>query len=290
MKRILIALALILFSSATPAFAQGTIQQSGPATPFHVPAWYSNGYVMDGGGLQSPYINSLSMFAGANCPFGVSSQTSPGVSTSLYSQFSICQTDATTTLSFQGVNGQAAPNVVFDIGGVLFPFPDTGAGQLNGTNTWTGSNTFTGSTVFSGSASFIGGFNAPLCTGSTIGLAPTGGSGSTFLRGDCTWHAAGFSTSVSLGTYSSGSHTILCDTGSQQYFTNGGSSTIVAPAADSNCLVMMTNNVSAGTITFSGFSVGSDTGAMLDTTDGHSFTLSIYRINGISGYRIAASQ
>jgi hypothetical protein len=97
-------------------------------------------------------------------------------------------------------------------------------------------------------------------------------------------------TSANLGTFSSGTKTILCGTGPQQYFTNGGAFTLAAPVLDSNCLIMAINNGSAGAITFSGFTVGSTTGDALDTTNGHIFTLSVWRINGTSGYRIAASQ
>ena len=97
-------------------------------------------------------------------------------------------------------------------------------------------------------------------------------------------------TSVSLGTFSSGTKTVNCGTSPQQYATNGGSFTLAAPAADSNCLVQLTNNGSAGSITFSGFSVGANTGDALDTTNGHTFVISVFRINGISGYRVAAAQ
>ena len=52
----------------------------------------------------------------------------------------------------------------------------------------------------------------------------------------------------------------------------------------------MTNNGSAGAITFSGFTVGSNTGATLTTTNTNKFTVSIWRINGTSGYNIFAHQ
>ena len=120
MKRLAFLLALALWAP-TAVFAQGAIQQSGPVTTFHAPAWYSNGYLMDGGTPATPYLNSLGLFGGANCPFGVSSQTSSGLSSSPYSMFTICQTASTTTLNFAGVNGQAAPNVVFNIGGTPYP-------------------------------------------------------------------------------------------------------------------------------------------------------------------------
>ena len=87
-----------------------------------------------------------------------------------------------------------------------------------------------------------------------------------------------------------GNVTIDCGKGAIQKITNNGAFTITAPATDGSCLLMSTNGASAGTITFSGFSVGASTGDSLDTTNGHIFTLSIWRINGVSSYRVAAQQ
>jgi hypothetical protein len=97
-------------------------------------------------------------------------------------------------------------------------------------------------------------------------------------------------TSSSQGTKSSGTYTIDCGVCPQQFITNGGAFTLAAPANDGNCLLLVTNNASAGTITFSGFSVGSNTGDALDTTNTHKFTISIWMINSVAGYRVAAHQ
>jgi hypothetical protein len=87
-----------------------------------------------------------------------------------------------------------------------------------------------------------------------------------------------------------GNVTIDCGSRPLQSITNGGAFTITAPANDGSCMVLVTNNASAGTITFSGFSVGASTGDPLTTTNTSKFTLSIWRINGTSGYRVAAHQ
>jgi hypothetical protein len=97
-------------------------------------------------------------------------------------------------------------------------------------------------------------------------------------------------TSKSLGTVSSGTTTIDCGARPLQYLTNGGAFTLAAPANDGNCIVLSTNNGSAGTITFSGFSVPSNTGDALDTTNGHKFSISVWRVNSVAGYRVAAHQ
>jgi hypothetical protein len=97
-------------------------------------------------------------------------------------------------------------------------------------------------------------------------------------------------TSGNLGTITSGTTTIDCGASPLQYFTNGGASTLAAPVNDGSCMVLTTNNGSAGTLTLSGFTVGSSTGGTLDTTNAHKFTIAIWRINGTSGYSIFAHQ
>jgi len=96
-----------------------------------------------------------------------------------------------------------------------------------------------------------------------------------------------FVTAKSLAT---GNITIDCGARPLQYITNGGAFTITAPLNDGSCMVLVTNNASAGVITFSGFSVGLNTGDTLTTTNTNKFTISIWRINGTSGYRILAHQ
>lgn len=97
-------------------------------------------------------------------------------------------------------------------------------------------------------------------------------------------------TAVSLGTKSSGTLTIDCGTGPLQYYTNGGAHTFAAPSNDGSCIIQSINNGSAGAITFSGFTVGSSTGDALTTTNTQKFAISVFRINGTSGYRVAAYQ
>lgn len=72
--------------------------------------------------------------------------------------------------------------------------------------------------------------------------------------------------------------------GQYQYGTNSGAITITAPANDGGCDILVTNGAAAGAITFSGFTVGSNTGDPYVTTNTYKFILSIRRINGVSTY------
>lgn len=96
--------------------------------------------------------------------------------------------------------------------------------------------------------------------------------------------------SDNLGTVSSGTTTIDCGARPLQYLTDNGAFTLAAPSNDGSCMLLVTNGASAGAITFSGFTVGASTGAALDTTNTHKFTLSIWRINGTAAYSITAHQ
>jgi hypothetical protein len=75
-----------------------------------------------------------------------------------------------------------------------------------------------------------------------------------------------------------------------QFQTNSGAFTLTAPAADGSGILLSTNDGTAGTITFSGFSSGSSNGDALTTTNTHKFSIHIWRVNGVSGYRVAAHQ
>ncbi len=127
-KAWLVAAALI---SGSAASAQA-VQQSGAIAPYHLGSWASNSWLQDGGSPDSPAVNALGLFGGTSCSFGISSQTSPGVSTKPYSALTICQSPTTTTFNVAGVNGQATPTVQFNIGGTIYPFPQNGATSITG--------------------------------------------------------------------------------------------------------------------------------------------------------------
>jgi hypothetical protein len=91
-------------------------------------------------------------------------------------------------------------------------------------------------------------------------------------------------------TQTTGNLTVNCGLAPLQFQTNGGAFTLTAPVADGSCILLSTNNASAGAISFSGFSVGANTGDALTTTNTQKFSIMIWRINGVSGYRVAAHQ
>ena len=68
--------------------------------------------------------------------------------------------------------------------------------------------------------------------------------------------------------------------------------TIAAPANDTpGCILLLTNPGSSVNIpTFSGYSEGTNTGDALTATTTANFSIFIWRVNGISGYRVAAHQ
>lgn len=92
----------------------------------------------------------------------------------------------------------------------------------------------------------------------------------------------------SLGNITS--FTINPALGNYQYGTNHGAATWTAPTSDCGVDILVTNDGSAGTITFSGFTVSSSTGDALTTTNGNKFLIMIRRINSVSTYSIKALQ
>jgi hypothetical protein len=129
-------------------------------------------------------------------------------------------------------------------------------------------------------------------TGATNATVPSGTHNLASLDG--TGQAQTGGVHLTAFGYSTGNITVDCGNSPAQYVSNNGAFTITAPANDGTCLLMVRNTASAGTITFSGFSVGASTGDALDTTSGHVFTISIWRITDATGskagYRVGAMQ
>lgn len=97
--------------------------------------------------------------------------------------------------------------------------------------------------------------------------------------------------SVDDGTKSSGTYTPSPSTGNMRHIVNGGAFTLAAPTAptDYDMRIQVTNDGSAGAITFSGFSVTTNTGA-LTTTSGDDFFINISKHNGFTRASVEALQ
>jgi len=135
-------------------------------------------------------------------------------------------------------------------------------------------------------------------------ITPTFGSGINYLPGSLPGYVddtSGYNqfrafSSLGLGTVSSGTITALDFSNTfkpaarQWYYTNGGAHTFPAPTMDGYLRVLVTNNASAGVITFTGFTTKASPGDALTTTNGQKFLIEIFTINAISTYRVYALQ
>lgn len=95
---------------------------------------------------------------------------------------------------------------------------------------------------------------------------------------------------VTPASLSTGNITVNCGTNPIQTITNNGAYTITAPANDGYCLIKVTNGALAGSTSFSGFSVGTNTGDALTTINTNKFIISVIRAGGDSTYSIKALQ
>lgn len=103
--------------------------------------------------------------------------------------------------------------------------------------------------------------------------------------------SAGFAfTTYSGGTISSGTYTPTCTNANYQSITNNGAFTLAAPSGDCAIALLVTNGGSAGAITFSGYTVGSNTGDSLTTTNGNKFVITLYSIASTATYMVKALQ
>ena len=206
--------------------------------------------------------------------------------------------DSATTLNSSAL--LAANGVIY--GGGAGATPASTAAGAAGTVLGGGSPpAFTATPTLGTAGSVVGTLAFANLTSGTVTISPpTGALGSAVVTlpgatstlaaldlADQTISGGGNVTSLSQAT---GNITIDCGARPLQYMTNSGAFTITAPANDGSCILLVTNDGTAGSITFSGFSVGGTTGDSLTTTNGDKFSIQIWRINGTSGYRVAAHQ
>lgn len=94
-------------------------------------------------------------------------------------------------------------------------------------------------------------------------------------------------TTVDDGTKSTGTYTPTLANGNGRKIVNGGAFTLAAPsiAGTWTAIIHITNNATAGAITFSGFAASGPGGDDLTTTDTHKFRLHLTSIESVvTGY------
>ena len=220
-----------------------------------------------------------------------------------------CQTFGTVVTYSTGATGSTVPlnnggftqsgtanfTGTFQIGTQTMSFPaaaDTLAG-LGTIGTFTAAQTFNdGKLLLKGSSSGSMTLHAPAAA-STYSMSFPATTDTVAVLGLANQVMAG-GVYLTAASNSTGNVTVNCGLNPVQYIINGGAYTITAPTHDGSCLLMVRNNGSAGATSFFGFTVGSNTGDALDTTSGHLFTISIWRITdgtgSVAGYRVAAMQ
>jgi len=90
--------------------------------------------------------------------------------------------------------------------------------------------------------------------------------------------------------YATGNITVNFGLGPIQWVNNTGAFTITAPTLAGSTILTIFNGAGAGAVTFSGFTVGANTGDALDTTSGHKFSLMVWGVNGVWSYNVKALQ
>lgn len=161
------------------------------------------------------------------------------------------------------------------------------SGDLSPANNW--ANTLYTSAL----ASANGSANSANAYAVTVGASSNNYANTTFLKisGNQTF-TGGFSyTSFNAGTNVAayGTWTPNPANGNHQYANSNGAFTLAAPASDCDIDILLYNGQGgavsgAGSITFSGFTVGSATGDAYATTANNKYLLSIKRINSVATY------
>ena len=259
-----IGVATALGNNAGAAGGFATYNSLGTAAFVNVPLSLASGGL--GGSQAAATANQVPVYPGTGGA-AVPTTITPAIIGSL-------GTDVATALGVNiGTAGAFTPNNVVNTWTAIQTFTNSDIKLLGSS---TGATTFTSANA--GASNYTLTFPAATATLANLTTADQA------LAGGATVTAA------SLGTVSSGTTTIDCGTSPLQYLTNNGAFTLAAPANDSSCILQVTNGASAGAITFSGFTVGSNTGSALDTTNGHKFMISIARVNGSAVYNVMAQQ
>jgi hypothetical protein len=115
---------------------------------------------------------------------------------------------------------------------------------------------------------------------------------STTATGQTISGGATVNTSANGNLGSGGNITVNCGLSPLQYINVNAAMQISPPAADSSCIVMLTMVTGAGAVTFvGGWKVGTNTGdTPIVSTVSNQYSIFVWRINGVPGYRVASHQ
>jgi hypothetical protein len=265
-------------------------QGSAPASPTNGDIWTTSSgmFAQIGGSTIGPFgVGGTAAAGGSSGQL----QYNNGGSLGGFTMIGDC-TIAQPSITCTKINGATAGNIfALNVGSGLA----SGGGQLSvsfpitAANGGTGVNNGANTLSLAQAVTFSGGGPTTITAGGTANSTLPNGTHSLAALDLADQTVSGGANVTTLAN-STGNITIDCGARPTQSITNGGAFTITAPANDGSCLILVTNNASAGAITFSGFTVGSSIGDSLTTTNTSKFTISIWRIGGTSGYRIAAHQ
>jgi hypothetical protein len=90
--------------------------------------------------------------------------------------------------------------------------------------------------------------------------------------------------------YATGNITVDFALNAIQYVNNNGAFTITAPSQAGSCILTIINQASAGAVTFTGFTVGSNIGDALTTVNAAKFSIMMWGVQGVYSYSIKALQ
>lgn len=179
------------------------------------------------------------------------------------------------------VSGAANQVLVINPGGTALLF-----GQVNLSSTSAVTGTISLTTLVTGVLPIAnGGTNASVAATAIVNLG-----GMALLTTGQVFTGGLVLPALSLGTAAASTLTLVAGNPSLQAVTINGTAAFVAPSSNCEIDLWVTNAGSASTISFSGYSVGSNTGDTYDTTSGHRFIFQSRTANGSSTYAWKALQ
>lgn len=144
------------------------------------------------------------------------------------------------------------------------------------------------------------GATGPLATGPTGRTGPTGpvstitGPTGPAFGGAMSLGATGQNLAGGVYTtpflYPTGNIAVDFSLNPIQYVYNNGAFTITAPSQAGSCILTIINAATPGVVSFTGWTVGANTGDLFDVVPGHKFSLMMWGVTGTYSYNVKALQ